>query len=293
MKFDFIRAQNAKYGVPVICRMLGVSKSGYYAWLKRELSAHALRDAELATTIVSVHRASRGVYGSPRVLDELRARGERTSKKRIARLMREHGISARFSRKWRHASAAPTTGPHQANVLDRKFEVQTPNRAWASDITYIKTWEGWLYLAVVIDLFSRRVVGWSMRHDMQVDITLGALSMALGQRPVEAGNLLAHSDRGSQYTSRDYQLMLRENGLTCSMSGRGNCWDNAVSESFFATLKRELVYRQSWPTRDDAARAIHEYVEVFYNRQRRHSTLGGISPAEFERRHEQNLIQAA
>lgn len=284
MKFCFVRAEKARYGVPFLCRMLGVSKSGYYAWTKREMSAHKLRDAILRATIVSVHRDSRGTYGSPRVLHELRARGERTSQRRVARLMREAGISGRFIRKWRHGSASPTEGPHEPNVLDRRFDVAAPNRVWASDITYIKTWEGWLYLAVVIDLYSRRVVGWSMRHTLQVDIALSALAMALGQRAVGDNRLLAHSDRGSQYTSDDYQRMLREAGITCSMSGRGNCYDNAVAESFFGTLKRELIYRRSWATRDDAAAAIHEYIEVFYNRKRRHSTLGGLSPADYERR---------
>lgn len=292
MKFAFVRAEKARFGVPMLCRMLRISRSGYYAWTKRELSAHALRDAELGARIVLLHRESRGTYGSPRILDALREKGERVGRKRIARLMRERGISGAFQRKWRHAAAPSGEGAHQPNVLDRKFEVATPNRAWASDITYIKTWDGWLYLSVVLDLFSRRVVGWSMRHDIRAELVTSSLAMALGQRGV-GDELLAHSDRGSQYTSKDYQKMLRDHGITCSMSGRGNCYDNAVVESFFGTLKRELIYRRSWPTRREARRAIHEYIEVFYNRKRRHSTLGGISPEQFEQRHHEGTAAQA
>ncbi len=291
MRFAFIRAEKAKHSVPLLCRALGVSRSGFYAWCKRKPSARALRDAMLGVDVVTIHHASRGTYGSPRILEELRERGERVSRKRVARLMRERGISGEVLKRWRHPSSPPDDVA-TPNVLDRGFDVAAPNRVWASDITYVRTWEGWLYLAVVIDLFSRRVVGWSMQGHMRTDLVLGALTMAVGQRLPEPG-LLQHSDRGTQYTSDGYQRALREHGIECSMSRRGNCWDNAVVESFFGTLKRELVHRRSWATRAEAAAAIHEYVEVFYNRRRRHSHLRYRSPAEHERIYEETRIQAA
>jgi putative transposase len=291
VKFAFIGAEKARHGVPILCRMLRVSRSGFYAWRKREPSVRALRDARLGVDIVSIHHASRGTYGSPRVLEELRVRGERTGRKRVARLMRERGISGCIPRGWRHPSGPPTDTA-TPNVLARDFAARMPNRVWASDITYVRTWEGWLYLAVVVDLFSRRVVGWSMQSHMRTDLVLSALTMAVGQRLPEPG-LLQHSDRGSQYASDDYQRALRGHGIECSMSRRGNCWDNAVVESFFGTLKSELIYRRSWTTRSEAAAAIHEYIEVFYNRRRRHSYLGYRTPAEHEFIYEQQRTQAA
>jgi putative transposase len=292
VRFAFIRSEKAKHGVPALCRMLRVSKSGYYAWCKRGPSLHSLEDARLGTLVVEAHRIGRGSYGSPRVLRELRGRGERTSRKRLARLMRERGLAGQPQKRWRHPPSALTTAPCLPNVLDRGFTVAAPNRVWASDITYVRTWEGWLYLAVVIDLFSRRVVGWSMQSHMRTDLVLDALTMAVGQRLPEPG-LLSHSDRGSQYTSDDYQLALRGHGIECSMSGKGNCWDNACVESFFGTLKRELLHRRSWPTRREAAAAIHEYIEVFYNRQRLHSTLGYKTPAAYESYFDMQKSQAA
>jgi transposase InsO family protein len=263
----FIRSEKAYYSVSMLCRMLRVSKSGYYAWCKREPSKRQLEDARLGTLVVAAHRDGRGTYGSPRVLRVLRASGERTSRKRIARLMSERGLVGQPQKRWRHPSSEPTMAPCLPNVLDRGFAVAAPNRVWASDITYVRTWEGWLYLAVVIDLFSRRVVGWSMQSHMRTDLVLDALTMAVGQRLPGPG-LLQHSDRGSQYTSDDYQRALRDHGIQCSMSGKGNCWDNAVVESFFGTLKRELLHRRTWRSRREAAAAIHEYIEVFYNRRR-------------------------
>lgn len=292
MRFAFIRAEKALYGIARLCRTLRVSKSGYHAWNNRGVSRRALRDAELASRVVQFHRASRGTYGSPRILRDFREVGERVGRKRIARLMHERGISGQFKRVWRHPGAAPTDATCEPNVLDRNFNVPNPNRVWATDITYVRTWEGWLYLAVVIDLFSRRVVGWSMQSHMRSEIVLSALAMALGQRLVDQ-ELLAHSDRGAQYTSDDYQRMLREHGITCSMSGRGECYDNAVVESFFGTLKQELIYRRAWATRREAASSIHEYIEVFYNRRRRHSHLGYVSPEQYEKNFEQSKSQAA
>jgi putative transposase len=281
VKFAFIRAEKARHDVALLCRVLGVSRSGYYAWQQRGLSKRALRDAQLGAEVVVAHRESRGTYGSPRVLVELREKGFRTSRKRVARLMRERGLSGSYRRRWKHGASSPADVVAEPNVLDRNFAVDAPNRAWATDITYVRTWEGWLYLAVVIDLYARRVVGWSMQDHMRTDLVLSALTMAVGQRLPEPG-LIAHSDRGAQYTSDDYRRALRSHGITCSMSHRGDCFDNAVVESFFGTLKSELLYRRSWATRDEAAAAIHEYIEVFYNRRRRHSFLGYRTPAEHE-----------
>jgi putative transposase len=292
MRFAFIGAEKARHSVPMLCRLLRVSRSGYYAWRVRGPSRRALEDARLGTLVVAAHQAGRGTYGSPRVLDDLRESGERTSRKRVARLMKERGLVGEPKKRWRHPSSAPSDNVSAPNTLDRAFNVLAPNRVWASDITYIRTWEGWLYLAVVIDLFSRRVVGWSMQSSLHTDIVLSALTMAVGQRLPGPG-LLQHSDRGCQYTSDDYQRALRSHGIECSLSGRGNCWDNAVVESFFGTLKRELVYRRSWQTRNEAASAIHEYIEVFYNRRRRHTTLASRSPAAHEALHAKRVYQAA
>ena len=281
MRFAFIGAEKARHSVPMLCRVMRVSKSGYYAWKKRDPSKHALEDSRLGTLVVAAHQSGRGTYGSPRVLRVLRAQGERPSRKRVARLLRERGLSGTPQKRWRHPQGDATTSPTLPNVLGRKFTVAAPNMVWVMDITYVRTWEGWLYLAVVIDLFSRRVVGWSMQHHMRTDIVLDALTLAVGQR-IPGPGLMSHSDRGSQYTSDDYQAALRDHGITCSMSGKGNCWDNAVVESFFGTLKNELVYRRSWSSRAEAAAAIHEYIEVFYNRTRLHSTLDYKTPAQYE-----------
>lgn len=292
MRFAFIRAEKARHSVPMMCRLLEVSRSGFYAWCDREPSRRALEDARLGTLIVTSHCESRGVYGSPRVLRDLRDQRERVGRKRVARLMRERSLSGEAPKRHRHPGSAPTDAACAPNTLARNFEPTAPNQVWAGDITYIRTWEGWLYLAVVIDLFSRRVVGWSMQSHMRTELVLDALTMAVGQR-FPAPGLLSHSDRGTQYTSDSYQRALSDHGIRCSMSGRGNCWDNAVVESFFGHLKRELVYRRSWPTRREAAAAIHEHIEVFYNRRRRHSTLDYCSPAEYERRSERTAAQAA
>ena len=277
MRFSFVDGEKANHSVLMLCRVLRVSKSGHYAWKKRAPSKHALEDARLGVLVVAAHQAGRGTYGSPRVLRELREGGERISRKRAARLLRERGLSGQSKRKWRHPSSGATNAPTMPNILDRGFTVAAPNRVWVSDITYVWTWEGWLYLSVVVDLFARRVVGWSMQSHMRTDIVVDALTMAVGQR-MPAPGLLSHSDRGSQYTSDGYQVALRSHGIECSMSRKGNCWDNAVVESFFGTLKNELLYRRSWASRAEAMSAIHEYIEVFYNRQRRHSTLDYKSP---------------
>ena len=280
-----MEAESANYSVTSMCRVLGVSRSGYYAWKSRPPSARAKANAELATQIAAIHEASRGTYGSPRIHAELRCRGFEVGRNRVARLMAEHGVVARFPRRFRCTTDSNHELPIAENIVDRKFEAKAPNRLWVTDITYVQTAQGWLYLAVILDLFSRRVVGWSMADHMRTELVKNALAMALGNRAVD-GELVHHSDRGSQYASSEYQRALAKHGIVCSMSRRGNCLDNAVAESFFGTLKVEMFYGRPIPkTRDVARAAVHEYIEVFYNRERRHSALGYVSPAEFEACH--------
>ncbi len=282
MRFEFIRAEKARYPVAALCRVLQVCRSGFYAWLSRGESVRERRDRELLRLIREAFEASRQTYGSPRVFEELRDRGVPVGRRTIERLMREAGITPPRRRKFRKTTDSDHPFVTAANLLDRDFSSSAPNQRWSTDITYVWTSEGWLYLAVVMDLFSRRIVGWSMRKTLARELVLSALHMALyGRNP--ATGLIHHSDRGSQYASGDYQKELSRRGIVCSMSRRGDCWDNAVVESFFATLKRELVYRHHFGTRAQAIQAIFEYIEVFYNRQRRHSHLGYLSPEQFER----------
>jgi transposase InsO family protein len=285
VKFAFIKQHLAgEFPVDVCCDVLAVSRSGYYAWSRRPPSARAGRRAELAARIAAVHAENRGVYGSPRVCAALRVGGGETAcENTVAKLMREHGVRAKTRRKF---VPRTTDSAHQQpvaeNVLARQFDAARPDEKWAVDITYVPTGEGWLYLAGVIDLCSRRVVGWSMAEHMGTGLVADALGMAIARRHPAAGQLLHHSDRGSQYASDDYQHLLASHGITCSMSGRGDCWDNAVMESFWATLKTELVHHERYATREQARRSIFEYIEVFYNRQRLHSSLGYVSPETFE-----------
>nr|WP_144429551.1 IS3 family transposase [Myxococcus hansupus] len=280
VKFRFIHVEKASLSVAFLCRQLGVSRSGYYAWAKRPESQRRQRDRELSVEVAAIQQQSRGTYGSPRVHAELRARGARVSAKRVARLMRQEGLAARRRRPFARTTDSRHAHPVAPNVVARDFLPRGPNRTWASDITYIWTAEGWLYLAVVLDLFSRRVVGWSMGERIDRHLALGALNMALAGRGAPA---IHHSDRGCQYASEDYRERLAEHGVTCSMSRKGNCWDNAVVESFFSSLKMELVHTRSFRTREEARRALFDYLEVFYNRKRLHSALGYISPVEYER----------
>jgi transposase InsO family protein len=291
VRFSFIAAEKACFPVSVMCDVLGVSRSGFYAWGARKPSRRTQEEARLAVEVHAIHAESRRRYGSPRVHAELREQGRRTSRKRVARLMREQGLQARPKRRFRVTTDSTHDLPVATNVLDRRFEASAPDTVWATDITYLWTTEGWLYLAVILDLFSRRVVGWCLRDRMTRQLTLDALDMALGRRRPPEG-LLHHSDRGSQYASKDYRAALAAHGIVCSMSRRGDCWDNAVAESFFSTLKMELVYETAWRTRADACVEVFEYVEVFYNGQRRHSSLGYLSPVEFERRHRQERLAA-
>jgi transposase InsO family protein len=265
-----------------MCRVLEVSRSGYYAWRKRLPSKRQLENVQLAQEIDEIFTESRQTYGSPRIREELGARGYAVGRNRVIRIMQELGLYALQRRRYRSTTDSDHSYPVAQNLLDRRFTVSRPNEVWAADITYLWTDQGWLYLAVILDLYSRRVVGWSMKNHLRSELVIDALDMALCQR-APSGAPLHHSDQGKQYASDKYQVLLEHKGITCSMSRRANCWDNAVVESFFGTLKQELVHRQRWTTRAQLKSAVYEYLEVFYNRRRRHSTLGYVSPAEFER----------
>ena len=281
MKFQFIAAHQDAFPVRRMCRVLRVSASGYYAWRSRSPSLRQSQDMGLLTEIRRVHEHSRRTYGSPRIHAELRAQGNRCNHKRIERLMRQHHIRARQVRRFRRTTEVLPGLPVAPNRLNQDFSATAANRVWTADITYLDTAEGWLYLATVLDLFSRRVVGWAMAEHLETSLVREALQMALTHRHPGAG-LLHHSDRGRQYASTEYQALLAAHGVECSMSRRGNCYDNAVHESFFGTLKSECAERR-FASRTAARQGVFEYIEVWYNRQRRHSALGYLSPAEFER----------
>lgn len=282
MKFRFIEGHLSEFPVEVCCDVLEVSRSGYYAWRERPDSARAKRRRELAGKVKAVHEQNRRVYGSPRVCAALRATGERVCENTVAKVMREQQIRAKSRKKFvPRTTDSRHDRPVAENVLGRQFEVRTPDRKWAVDITYVPTAEGWLYLAGVIDLCSRKVVGWSMADHMRTELVSDALGMALARRRPDEG-LLHHSDRGVQYASEDYQHLLQSHGIECSMSGKGDCWDNAVMESFWGTLKTELVNHERYQTRAQARASLFEYIEVFYNRVRLHSSLGYLSPEQFE-----------
>lgn len=281
MTFRFIEEHRGQWPVRLLCDTLEVSTAGYYAWRGRPVSAHEQRRAALVVAIRAIHAEVKARYGSPRIHAELAARGQPCCVNTVARLMRECGIVAKTARKFRCTTDSNHDLPVADNLLDRQFDPTAPNEAWVADITYIPTREGWLYLAAVEDLYSRRVVGWSMAGHLESRLVVDALELAV-QRRLPGEELLAHSDRGSQYASAHYQLLLGKHGITCSMSRRANCWDNAPMESFFASLKKELVHDADFATRAAARAAIFEYIEVFYNRQRRHSSLGYVSPADYE-----------
>jgi len=277
----FIHAEKALYPVRVLCSVLGVSRSGYYAWIARPRAARVQADEQLVVEIVAAHRRSRATYGSPRVHSELRARGTRVGRKRIERLMRERGIRARRKRRFRRTTDSRHAYPIAPNVLGRRFAVKSANAVWVTDVTSIWTGEGWTFLAVMLDLFARRVVGWAASETNDTALALAVLDSALRERSPAPG-LLHHSDRGSPYASRDYQGVLAARGIVASMSRKGDCWDNAVAESFFATIKAELIEHEAYATHDAVVAAIAEYIDHFYNPQRRHSHLGHVSPIEFE-----------
>ncbi len=283
MRFRFIDAEKAKYPVVVLCRVLEVCPSGYYAWRGRPAAARIRRDAQLAIEIAAEHKRSRGIYGSPRLHLELRARGVRVGRKRVERLMRENSIQGRQKRRFRRTTDSKHVQPIAPNILDRKFAPKVPNQAWAGDVTYVATGEGWLYLAVLLDLFSRRVIGWAMSDTNDRVLALEALNQALRSRHPPRG-LVHHSDRGSPYASEEYRAVLATAGLVASMSRTGDCWDNAVAESFFATLRAELLDHEGYETHVEAKASIRDYIEGFYNPRRRHSHIGHVSPIEFELR---------
>jgi transposase InsO family protein len=282
VKYGFMFAHLPLYPLRLMCRVLGASKSGFLHWRHHPRSAHAERDAGLTEQIISLHQEHRGVYGSPRVHQALRHQGERVSRKRVARLMREAGLSFVPAAIRVITTDSNHDSPIAENVLHRDFSATAPNQKWVTDITYIRTDEGWLYLSAIVDLFSRKVIGWAMESTMATTLVAKSLNQALANRRPD-GELIHHSDRGSQYAGASYREKLEQAGITISMSRRGNCHDNACAESFWARLKVELVYRRTFATREDARRAIFEYIEVFYNRIRLHSALGHVSPDSFEK----------
>jgi transposase InsO family protein len=284
MRFAFIKEHRTVWPVEVICQVLCVSRGGYYAWKERPQSDQEQRREELISKIQIVHEQSRRTYGSPRITAELKEQGVSVCRNTVARLMKEAEICPQVRRRFVPCTTdSAHEHPIPPNHLDRDFAAEAPNQKWACDITYLPTDHGWLYLAVVLDLYSRKVVGWSMQEHMKAELVEEALAMAVASRRPEAG-LLHHSDRGVQYACGDYQILLKKHGISCSMSRKGNCYDNAVVESFFGKLKTELVYCQSWADPDQARSAVFSYIEVFYNRQRRHSSLNYLSPEAFEAR---------
>jgi len=283
MIFRFVREHTGIFRVETMCRILKVSRSGYYRWRMQPCSDRKQQDIRLQSRIQSVHANSRSTYGSPRIHRQLRKNGIRCGKKRIERLMREAGLRAIGHRRYKATTNSRHALPVAANQLNRRFAIDQPNRAWVSDITYISTREGWLYLAAVMDLYSRKIVGWAMKDRLTQELAIDALVMAIRQRRPNPG-LLHHSDRGSQYASAAYQTILKRHQMCCSMSRTGNCWDNAVMESFFHTLKTELVQHRRYHTREQARLDIFEYIEAFYNRIRLHSAIGYMSPINYENR---------
>ena len=284
MRFVFIQAHERIFHITTMCRVLEVSRAGYYAWRARPLCDRVKDDRVLTEQIREIQRHVQQRYGSPRTWQELRALGFTCGENRVARVMRRAGIRAKSARKFRVTTQSEHAQPIAPNILDRQFAVEThpqPDRTWAADITYIPTREGWLYLAVILDLATRRVVGWALRTRLEQDLTLAALRMALLHRGARGG--LHHSDRGVQYASASYQRVLTEAGFTRSMSRVGDCWDNAVVESFFATLTKELLVDGVFDSRAQASRELFEFIEIWYNRQRRHSSLGYRSPVQYEK----------
>ena len=280
-RYRFIAAEKANYPVALLCRVLQVASSGYYAWRHRQPSRRSQANAVLTEQIRAIHERSRGTYGAPRIHAELHADGP-VSRKRVARVMRAAGLAGRPPRRFRRTTI-PDPKVQLNDLVQRDFTASAPDRKWFGDITYIRTWEGWLYLAVIIDAYSRKVVGWAMADHLRTELATAALQMALTTRRPAPG-LVHHTDRGCQYTSSAYGELLSAHQVRQSVGRPGTCWDNSVAESFFATLKTELIYRHSWPSRRLAESAIFEFIAGWYNQHRRHSTLGYRSPADVERR---------
>jgi putative transposase len=272
-----------RFRIRKLCEVLGISRSGFYAWLHRQPSRRERENEVIAVQVREVHRRSREIYGSPRIYAELRGEGKGWGRHRVARIMREEGLRARCARHFRWIATKREELPASPDLLRRKFTASAPNRVWVGDVTIIRTGEGWLYLAMLLDLFSRRIVGWATSANPRQELALEALQMAIEQRQPRPG-LIHHSDRGGQYSSAEYQNLLDQHGIRCSMSRPGNCLDNAVAESFFHTLKTEWIYHAHYKTRREARLAIFEYIEGFYNTERRHSSLDYQSPEEYERK---------
>ena len=277
-----MKQEESNYSVKMMSEILKVSRKSYYAWLRRPLSKRKKENAYLSERIRTVYNHSKLRYGSPRITAELREEGFSCSRNRVARLMRKQGITARTKRRFRVTTNSNHNLPVAPNLVQMQFNPEKKNSLWTTDITYIRTGEGWLYLSVMLDLWSRTVISWNADRSMDENLVIRTLDKALRNRK-PTGELILHSDRGSQYASKKLRQILKENNITQSMSSKGNCYDNAPTESFFSTLKRELVYRTSYKTREEAKQSLFEYIEVFYNRQRRHSTLGYLSPMQFEK----------
>lgn len=281
MRYQFIDTAKKAYPVTLLCKVMMVSRSGYYSWCSRDISARQQEYERLIPLVKESHRQSRRTYGARRIADDLTALGEPCGRTKAGSLMKLAGVSAKQSRKFKVTTDSKHNLPVAPNLLDRQFEVKEPDSVYVSDITYIWTAEGWLYLAIILDLFSRRVVGWSLQKRMTKKLVMDALRMAIWRRRPGAG-LIFHSDRGSQYCSLDFQGLLKRNKMLSSMSRKGDCWDNAVAESFFGTLKTEQVFFSEYKTREEARRDLVDYIEMFYNSRRRHSYLGNMSPKDFE-----------
>ena len=281
MKYRFISGHRGTFKVGRMCQILNVSPSGYHAWKKRPESRLSLENRGLEDKIRVLHKASHGIYGSPRVYRDLVEAGVRCGKNRVARIMRQAGIRSRSKRKFKATTNSKHSFSVAPNLLDRNFTVESPDSVWVGDITYIHTDEGWIYLAVLLDLYNREVIGWSASARMTRQLAIDALEMALGKRDPGQG-LLHHTDRGSQYASNEYQNILKDHHVVCSMSRKGNCWDNAVAESFFGRLKSEWVNHQRYHSRSEAIQSLFYYIEIFYNRKRRHSSINYLTPQGYD-----------
>lgn len=286
----FIKEHRKDYPIGIMCRLLSVSRSGYHHWIKRGLSSREFENRQLLETILFHYKKSKRTYGLPRILAAIRRQGLKVNKKRVARLMRVNNIKAKTKRRFKVTTVQNSKAQPSENLLNQNFTASSENKIWTGDITYLWTKEGWVYLAVVMDIYSRKIVGWSIDSCLSAELVIRALMMAVLHRNPERG-IIFHSDRGCQYTSSSFRELLKNYGIVQSNSSTGNCYDNAVTESFFHTLKTELTYWEKYQTREEAKRSIFEYIEINYNRKRLHSTLGYLSPVEFEEKNRRELIE--
>lgn len=286
----FIKEHRKDYPIGIMCRLLSASRSGYHRWIKRKLSAREFENRRLLEIIVFHYKKSKRTYGLPRILAAIRRQVLKVNKKRVARLMRENNIKAKTKRRFKVTTVQNSKASASENLLNQNFTASSENKIWTGDITYLWTKEGWLYLAVVMDIYSRKIVGWSIDSSLSAELVIRALMMAIVHRNPLRG-IIFHSDRGSQYTSSSFRSILKNYGIVQSMSSTGNCYDNAITESFFHTLKTELTYWEKYQTRDEAKGSIFEYIEINYNRRRLHSSLGYLSPVEFEEKNRKELIE--